>query len=82
MRIDEKRLAAGKKLLEAAYEFWDACHQEGQYGAVQWLEGTLGELVIFTRGEYRSQLMQNIYTLPDVEKIHIFCEEMPTEEDE
>lgn len=80
--MDEKRLAAAQKLLDAAHEFWSACHEEGQYGAVQWLTGTLGELVIFTRGEYRQQLMENIRTLPNVEKMHLFGEEMPDEGDE
>lgn len=75
--MDEKRRTAGQKLLDAAHEFWSACHAEGQYGAVQWLTGTTGELIIFTRGEYRSQLMANIPTLPNWGKIHIFGEQMP-----
>ena len=41
-----------------------------------------GELVIFTRGEYRERLMANIHTLPNVEKMHLFGEEMPTDDDE
>ena len=80
--MDEKRQAAGQKLLDAAQEFWDACHQEGQYGAVQWLTGTNGELVIYTRGEYRERLMANIHTLPNVGKIHMFGEQMPAEDDD
>lgn len=80
--MDKKRRAAGQKLLDAAHEFWRACHAEGQSGAVQWLTGTLGEVVIFTRGEYRDQLMTNIHTLPNVEKIHFFAEEMPSDDDE
>ncbi|MCC8998524.1 MAG: hypothetical protein LM522_03340 [Candidatus Contendobacter sp.] len=80
--MDKKRRAAAQKLLDAAHEFWSACHAEGQYGAVQWLTGTTGELVIFTRAEYRRQLMANIDTLPSVEKIHLFGEEMPSVDDE
>jgi hypothetical protein len=38
--------------------------------------------VIFTRAEYRQQLMANIHTLPGVEKIHLFGEEMPSDDDE
>ena len=57
---DAKRKAAGQKLLDAAHEFWNACHEEGQYGAIQWMCGTNGELVIFTRGEYRASLLGNI----------------------
>ena len=79
--MDKKRQAAAQKLLNAAHEFWNACHEEGQYGAVQWLTGTLGELVIFTRGEYRERLMSNIHTLPDVEKLHLFGEQMPDDDE-
>lgn len=70
--MDEKRRAAAQKLLDAAYEFWKACQEEGQYGAVQWLEGSKGELLIFTRGEYRSRLMSNIDRLSSQTEIHVF----------
>lgn len=68
--MDEKREAAGQKLWDAAQEFWEACHAEGQYGVV-WLLGTSGELLIYTRGEYRERLMLNLLTLPNVEQIHL-----------
>ena len=80
--MDEKRRATGQVLIDAAYEFWEACHEEGQYGAVQWLEGTNGELIIFTRMEYREHLMKNIHTLPNVAKIHLFGEEISHEDNE
>lgn len=80
--MDEKRKATGQKLLDAAYEFWDACIQEGQDGAVQWLAGTRGELVIFTRGEYREQLMSNIRAVWQKEHVHLFGEEVPDEDEE
>ena len=80
--MDEKRLATGQKLLDAAHEFWNACIEEGQDGAVQWLMGTSGELVIFTRGEYREQLMANIRALWQKENIHLFGEEMLDEDDD
>lgn len=79
--MDKKRQEAGAKLLEAAQEFWDACHEEGQYGAVQWLEGSLGELLIYTRGEYRQQLMANIHGMSSA-KVHFFQGEvMPSDDD-
>ena len=78
--MDDKRFAAGQKLLAAAHEFWGACYAEGQYGAVQWLTGTDGELVIFTRSEYRRELIENISRLPGGEKIHRFGEEMPIDD--
>ena len=80
--MDKKRQATAQRLLDAAHEFFSACHEEGQYGAVQWLTGTTGELVIFTRGEYRDRLMANIQTLPNVEKMHLFGEQMSGEDGE
>ncbi len=80
--MDSKRIEAGNKLLEAAMDFWDACRQEGQYGAVQWLEGSDGSLLIFTRGEYRHALMSNIHSLPS-SKVHYFNGEViPSEDDD
>ena len=69
--MDEKRMAAGQKLLDAAFEFWRAAHEEDPRasGAVLWLEGSNGELLIFTRGEYRQTLMSNIHSLPG-NKVH------------
>ncbi len=72
--MDEKRKATAQKLLESAHEFWKACQEEGQYGAVQWLEGSNGELLIFTRCEYRTQLMANIDRLSSQQSVHVFGE--------
>jgi len=79
--MDDKRIAAAQKLLDAAHEFWHACRDEDPYasGAVQWLEGGNGELLIFTRAEYRQTLMSNIHSLPG-NKVHFFQgEAMPTD---
>jgi len=81
--MDNKRLKTAQTLLDSAHDFWKACYSEGQHGAVQWLIGTGGELIIFTRGEFRDQLMANIWNLEETNKAHIFNgEEMPQEEDE
>jgi len=80
--MDEKRLASAQKLLDAAHEFWRACNEEGQRGAVQWLTGTNGELIIFTRSEYRNVLMSNIESLSNQDKVHFFSEQMPIDGDE
>jgi len=60
-----------KRLLEAAYEYWKA-YQELHLptSAVVWLKDSKGGLVIFTRGEYKNQLMENIDT-------HIYGESDP-----
>lgn len=81
--MDAKRRKAGQKLLNAAHEFWRACHEEAPYesGAVQWLQGSQGELLIFTRGEYLQTLMANIHELPRA-KVHFFKGEvMPNKDD-
>lgn len=79
--MDEKRIAAGQLLLDSALAYWQACREEFQDGSVQWLEGSNGELLIFTRFEYRHVLMQNIDKLPS-SVVHKFGESMPTDEDE
>jgi hypothetical protein len=79
--MDDKRIAAGQKLIDAAQDFWDACRQEGQDGSVQWLEGSNGELLIYTRAEYRQTLMSNIHSLPS-SKVHFFKGEvLPNDDD-
>lgn len=78
---DSERYRAAKLLLNAALKFWQACEKEGQHGAVQWLAGTNGELLIFTRGEYRDGLMNNIWTLSQREQIGTFAEELPSEDE-
>jgi hypothetical protein len=52
---------SGDRLMEAAYDYWEMCHKTGLVqGAVVFLTDAEGQMVIFTRGEYRAQLMQNI----------------------
>lgn len=53
-----KRTAA--ELLKAAYAFFDAKKSARQHGGVAWVEFENGEVIIFTRGEYRERLMMNI----------------------
>ena len=50
----------GEDLLEAARRYWEAAHRHGVSGAVIWLQGMDGRLVIVTRGEYKETLMRNI----------------------
>lgn len=49
----------GAKLLSAGLEYWEAAHKAGIDGAVIWVQGDEG-MSIFTRGEYRHQLLSNI----------------------
>ena len=49
---------AGKKLIEAAYEFWELHQKHCGHGAVVWLEDDSGHFVLFTRGEYKSAILR------------------------
>jgi len=51
---------AADALLAAAATYHAAANRHGIFGAVIWLEGTGGDLVIVTRGEYRETLMAGI----------------------
>lgn len=53
----------GDRFLEAGYAYWEAAHKAGISGAVIWLEGEDGRCAIFTRGEYKQQLVGNIERL-------------------
>jgi len=63
---DDPRHKAAQDVIDAMYRFFEL--NRGR-GAVQWLEDHDGKVVIFTRGEYRGQLMENIDRLgPPVEQ--------------
>ena len=50
----------GDAFLEAGRNYWEAAHKAGMNGAIIWLTSVSGELVMFTRGEYRETLLINI----------------------
>jgi hypothetical protein len=56
----EELQTLGQKLLDTAVEYNILANKIGMYGAVIWLSGTDGELVIITRGEYKDRLLYNI----------------------
>ena len=58
MSAELKELA--QRLLDTALQYRDLANKEGIHGAVIWLTGMDGEMVIVTRGEYREQLLSNI----------------------
>ena len=55
---DHKRALAAAQLLNSASAFFASESAHGMGGAVKWVEGAGGELVIFTRAEYREQLLR------------------------
>ena len=50
--------------MDAAYDFWK---ENSKYSghAVRWLTDTEGKLLIFTRGEYKQQILENICKFGD-----------------
>lgn len=56
---------AAKELLAAAHAFWLEHQKLGGPRAVVWLEDTSGHFIVFTRGEYKVQLLHNITPLSE-----------------
>jgi hypothetical protein len=48
----------GRDLLRAAYEYWRVYQKELGGSAVVWLEDDNGHFVLFTRSEYREEIMR------------------------
>jgi len=55
----------GQALLNAAYEFWQVHQKLAGPRAVVWLKGTDGHFVLFTRGEYLSDIMRSIVPMSE-----------------
>lgn len=54
------RIEVCDTLLQAAHAFFASERAHGMHGAVKWLKGDDGSLVIFTRGEYKDRLMKAV----------------------
>ena len=52
---------AANRFIDAGFEYWEACHKSGLVGgAVIWCADGKGRMALFTRGEYRRTILQNI----------------------
>lgn len=69
-------------LMNAAQEYWECCKKQGSNGAVRWLEDDQGRIVIFTRGEYKQELFNNIFTLIEKNKSISFTSDIVVDGDE
>lgn len=67
-----------ERFTQAGMAYRDAMIKAGIGGAVAWVSGDNG-MVIFTRGEYREQLLQNIHRLGPVTHFGSMTEE-PSED--
>jgi len=58
----QEPISPEEHLMKEAYKYWK--HANAKHcGAVQWIQNNeTGELLIYTRGEYRDTLMANIMT--------------------
>ena len=54
---------ACRHLLESAHRFWKLQEKITDSGAVKWVTFHDGSVLVFTRGEYKDQLMRNIEPL-------------------
>lgn len=52
-KVAAEFLAAGKK-------YWEAAHKAGIVGAVIWVENAEKGFVLYSRGEYKNTILQNI----------------------
>lgn len=50
----------GKAFMEAGLKFWEGRAKAGMSGATAWYKDSNLGMVIFTRGEYADQLVNNI----------------------
>lgn len=50
----------GQELIRAAHEFWKVHRKLCGPRAVVWLKASDGHFVLFTRGDYLTQIMNNI----------------------
>lgn len=62
-KTGDEHFDASNFLLKAAHEWWEASKRANVHGAVKWLDSEEGALLIYSRGEYKDALMQNIHKL-------------------
>ena len=70
--MDQELQAAAKRLLEECQSYYDLMRKRGLAGGCIWLTGGDGQMVVYTRGEYRSQLLTNIEMEMDAKRTHSF----------
>jgi hypothetical protein len=49
----------GNRLLKAAHEYWEEYQKECGPAAVVWLDNDNGHFVLFTRSEYKKDIIPN-----------------------
>ena len=57
---DKEMYKAAQVLLKAAYNFWKIHQKQCGPRAVVWLQNQEDGFFLFTRGEYKTQIIQNL----------------------
>lgn len=72
IKKDSSLHTKGKALLLAAYEYWKEYSKLGEPSAVVFLEDDSGHFVLFTRSEYRREIMSVIDNMGEEPLVHPF----------
>ncbi len=49
----------GMKLMQAAYDYWEVYQKKVGSAAVVWVENDNGTFLLFTRGEYKENILRS-----------------------
>lgn len=72
MDLDEELGEAAETLLAAARAYYKVMQKKRISGGCIWLTDKDGAMVVFTRGEYKNQLLYNIETKFDADRAYNF----------
>ena len=75
IKKDSKIWNAAEKVLSAMHEYFEKMKKDGKAAGTIWLQDDIGNLLIFTRGEQRDQLLKNITPIQDTSFFEIEGEE-------
>lgn len=70
--MDNELQSAAEKLLEAAHAYYKIMQKKDLAGGCIWLTDKDGAMVVFTRGEFKNQLLHNIETRLPFERTYSF----------
>jgi hypothetical protein len=79
--MDGELKEAASRLLAEAHAYFKLMTKRGISGGCIWLTDQDGAMVVFTRGEYRPQLLHNIEMELDAKRVHSFgAAELPNDD--
>ncbi len=60
LKDDSELYKRGQELIAAAHSYWQEYQKHFRRSAVVWLEDEGGSAVVFTRGEYKREIMSAV----------------------